>query len=484
MRPFEMLLTLACAAWLIRFAAVTRPESPCWSVGLQILLGTALAVQVLLEGWRAQMFPVYAVAILAASGAPAALFSTATLRLCFAAAGLVATAASISSAMVFQQLTLPRPSGTSLVGVTTLGPVTRAEPSPRPSDGESLPPPLVRLWYPAAPRPLAQRVREFLKARLEHSLKSTDTVPAAADVAVEPGSAKFPVLAYFGGWPEDSVQNRSLICELVSRGFVVASFQYPAELAGMSPADLKIQQRQLARPMLYYTSEAAFRHTVDLDNERARAYARDASATLDELAALNTSDSDRRFPHRLNLEQAGILGFSFGGAVAAQATHMDPRFKAAVNLDGRHWAEALQEGVAVPYMFVGEELLMPTPAMLTSTDPATRYEAIMDQIDYTQLAKNLRANGGIQVTIEGMAHLNFMDDVLRSPLRRFSGGGVIDAQRGLLIVNSLVVEFFGQQLAQRPAPLLAANTQPFPEARAEYWPAPPAASAHLPRADP
>jgi dienelactone hydrolase len=113
------------------------------------------------------------------------------------------------------------------------------------------------------------------------------------------------------------------------------------------------------------------------------AYARDASAGLDRLAALHNGDSDRRFAHRLNLEQTGILGYSFGGAVAAQATRMDPRLEAAVNLDGRHWAEALQQGVAVPYMFVGEELLMPTQAMLASTDPAIRYEAIMDQIDYT-----------------------------------------------------------------------------------------------------
>ena len=104
----------------------------------------------------------------------------------------------------------------------------------------------------------------------------------------------------------NSLQNRSLICELVSRGFVVASFQYPGEL--------------VARPMLYYSSEADFRHSVDLDDARARAYARDASAALDRLAVLNKGESDGRFAHRLSLERTGILGYSFGGAVAAQAT--------------------------------------------------------------------------------------------------------------------------------------------------------------------
>jgi dienelactone hydrolase len=457
MRPFETLLLLACAAWLIQFASVARPDSGSWSVTLQILLGLLLVLQVLLEGWRWQMFPLYAVTILVASGLAPALFASTALRLCFAVAGLGAGGASIGAALIFQHLAVPRPSGPSVIGVTTLRTITRSEPTQRGPDEEFVAAPLVQLWYPAAPQPWAPRLRHFLQARLAAHLKRTDWVPAALDVPPEPGTARWPVLVYFGGWPEDSLQNRSLICELVSRGFAVASLYYP---------------EQPWRPLLEYSSDAAFKRTVELDHQRARTFARDASATLDELARLDQGVPDRRFAHRLSLQQAGILGYSFGGAVAAQATRMDPRFKVAVNLDGRHWAEALQSGVPVPYMFVGEELLMPTAAMLTSPDPGTRYEAQMDQIDYTQLAANLRANGGIQVTIDGTEHLNFSDDVLRSPLRRFSGGGAIDAQRGLLIVNSLVVEFLGQHLAQRPAPRLTANPRPFPEARADYWPTP------------
>src|SRR6266850_4305095 len=104
MRPFVILLTLACTAWLIRFAAVTRPESAWWSLSLQILVGMLLVLQVLLEGWRAHMFPLYAVAILAASGAPVALCSNATVRSCCTAVGLVMVAASIFGAIILQHL--------------------------------------------------------------------------------------------------------------------------------------------------------------------------------------------------------------------------------------------------------------------------------------------------------------------------------------------------------------------------------------------
>jgi dienelactone hydrolase len=456
MRPFETLLMLACAAWLIQFASVVRPENGSWSVTLQILLGLLLVLQVLLEGWRWQMFPLYVVTILAASGLAPALLASNALRLCFTVAGLGAAAASVAAALIFQHLLIPSPAGPSLVGVTSLRPITRSGPTQPGRDPEFVSAPRVQLWYPAAPRSLGQRVHDFLQARLTARLKRTDSVPAALEAAPEPGIVRWPVVVYFGGWPEDSLQNRSLICELVSRGFAVASLYYP---------------NQPSRPLLEYSSDAAFKRTVELDHARVRTFARDASATLDELTRLDHGGPDRRFAHRLRLQPAGILGYSFGGAVAAQATRMDPRFQAAVNLDGRHWAEGLQSGVSVAYLFVGEELLMPTAAMLTSSDPETRYEAQMDQVDYTRLAANLRANGGIQVTIDGTEHLNFSDDVLRSPLRRFNGGGAIDARRGLLIVNTLVVEFFGQHLAQRPAPRLTANPRPFPEARADYWPA-------------
>jgi dienelactone hydrolase len=454
MRPFETLLLLACVAWFIQFASVARADNSSWSASLQFLLGLLLVLQVLLEGWRWQIFPLYAVTILGASGLAPVLFASNALRLLFTAAGLGAAAASLGAALIFQHLEIFRPSGPSLVGITTLRAVTREPRSRVRPDEEFVSAPLVQLWYPAAPRPIQRRVGEFLQARLAARLKRTDSVPGALDAPPEPGTTQWPVVVYFGGWPEDSLQNRSVICELVSRGFAVASLYYP---------------QQPGRPMLEYTSDAAFKHTVELDDARVRTFARDASATLDALARLDEGNTDRRFVHRLNLQRTGILGYSFGGAVAAQAPLMDPRFQAAVNLDGRHWAEALRSGVRVAYLYVGEELLMPTAAMLSSPDPATRYEAQMDQADYTNLAANLRANGGIQVTIEGMEHPNFSDDVLRSPLRRLSGGGAINARRGLLIVNSLVAEFFGQQLAQRPARLLAGNPRPFPEARADYW---------------
>jgi len=78
---------------------------------LQVLLGVLLVLQVLLEGWRWHLFPLYAVTIMAAAGLAPALLASNALRLCFTAAGLGAAGASIGAALIFQHLTsdkLPR----------------------------------------------------------------------------------------------------------------------------------------------------------------------------------------------------------------------------------------------------------------------------------------------------------------------------------------------------------------------------------------
>jgi pimeloyl-ACP methyl ester carboxylesterase len=164
------------------------------------------------------------------------------------------------------------------------------------------------------------------------------------------------------------------------------------------------------------------------------------------------------------------VGYSFGGAVAAEARSLDPRIKAAVNIDGRHWGVALEDGVPPPYLVIGEILEMPSAAALHAASPEIRYEAMLDQIDYSNLARHLRARGGMQVSITGATHPNLSDDALRSPIRRIGGGGRIDARRSLCILNTYVLAFFDQALHSRPSALLATANSPYPEVRLDIYP--------------
>jgi dienelactone hydrolase len=450
MRLLELILLLACAAFGIRSATLGRSSSISWIHGMQMLLAVVLIAQIVVEGWRWQMLPAYAATLLVAA-TPSVIGLNALPLFCSAAASYGLLAVSVLSCLVFPFVQTPAPHGPFTVGLTTI-PVTVQRP-PDTGSHELQAQPRVQLWYPAQAQGQTGLISRFA-ARTAAQFRAVPAAPASLDAPVAQAGKTFPLVIYFDGWPEDKTQNITLIRELASRGFAVAAVTYPG----------------IDRPMVDYSSEAGFEHSVQLDHARARLHAGDAIAVLDMLSTL-AGEPGNRFAQRLDTQHAAMLGFSFGGAVAAEASRLDPRIQAAVNLDGRHWGDALERGVAKPYLFICEELVMPTEADLASADPMTRYEARLDRVDFSQLDANLQARGGVRVTIVGTAHLNFTDIPLRSPLRRFNGGGSIDARRAREIINTYVVEFFSRYVVpgRRPPPLESAWPH-FPEVRLESWP--------------
>ncbi|MFL6604093.1 MAG: hypothetical protein ACJ8R9_22575 [Steroidobacteraceae bacterium] len=464
MRILELILTLAVAACGIRLAGLGRAAGLQWVHGMQLLLAAVLIVQVLIEGWRWQMFPAYAAALVVIA-TPSLLGSSAQTLFWSTSASVALLALAVASCLLLPFVALESAHGPFAIGVTTL-PVSVSRP---PDVGPELKAtPLVRLWYPAEAPGRRERLNTIVQQRIAARLRALPPAPAVPDAPVARTTTKFPVVIYFDGWPEDKVQNIALIRELASRGFAVASLQYLPATADASAAQMRAQ---LAREMVEYTSAAAFEHSVQLDHSRARTHARDAIAVLDALAAFD-AQAGSRFAGRLGAQRAGTLGFSYGGAIAAEASRLDPRIRAVINMDGRHWGDTLHEGVERPYMFICEELQMPTAAALSSPDPMTRYEARLDQVDYSRLAANLQALGGIRVTITGMAHMNFTDVPLRSPLRRLSFGGAIDPHRAQQIIQTYVLEFFSRYLTAARPPALDSPLPQFPEVRVQSWPAP------------
>jgi dienelactone hydrolase len=469
MRLLELILALTVAACGIRLAGLGRAAGMQWIHGMQLLLAAVWVAQVLVEGWRWQMFPAYTAALVVA-GTPSLLGLSAQTLFWSTTASVGLVAVSVMSCLLLPFVE-PQPAhGAFAVGVTTIA-VSVSRPPDVGAD-ELKAAPLVRLWYPAEAPGRWPGFPTLVKQRIAARLRAMPTAPAAPDAPVARNAAKFPVIVYFDGWPEDKIQNIALILELASRGFAVAAVQYPVKLPGTSDASDAQMRAQLAREMVEYSSDAAFERSVQLNHSRARAHARDAIAVLDAL-----TKTGNPVAQRLDTQRAGTLGFSFGGAIAAEASRLDPRIKAAINMDGRHWGDALDQGVERPYMFICEELAMPTAADLSSANPMIRYEAQLDQADYSQLAANLQARGGVRVTIAGMAHMNFTDFPLRSALRRLSAGGTIDARRAQGIIQTYVIEFFSRYLAGAQPPAPDSPWPQFPQVRVQSWPAPKAAAA-------
>lgn len=275
-----------------------------------------------------------------------------------------------------------------------------------------------------------------------------------------------PVLVYFPSWTGTEIENGFLIRDLVSHGFVVATLRYPtAREIAAAPEE----RRGEPPDAMVFSSQEAFDRTLSVGDAKVRARARDAAALLNRLERLDREPTGA-LAGRFDLDRIGIWGFSLGGAAAAEAAWLDPRFKAVVNLDGWLFADVAQHGVAQSYLFMSDATPLPQPAELTSPDPVVRYTAILDQGDYDREIAGLKRHGGYMLTIDGTAHINFADAAARSRFRRLTGGGPLNAIRALTIVATYLRGFFETQLLGTPSSLFTDAPPPFAEAHLQAWP--------------
>ncbi len=301
---------------------------------------------------------------------------------------------------------------------------------PAPEDGR--PTPATRLWYPLPPT-----ARE-----------------------------RFPVILYFSGWAGTRMENARAVRELASHGFAVISVLYPHRHPGTSDAEHRRQIAELERPM-DFSSEAASRASIELATHRARARARDASMVIDALTDINALDGSR-FARRFDLDRVGVFGYSFGGAVAAQAAWLDRRVKAAANLDGWHFAEVSEQGVDRPYLLLSDDTPLPSPADLISADPRRRAVAALTDLDYRRALQNLQRHGGCYFVVTDTGHGDFIDPTLRSRVKnllRLRRTRLDSLQR----INACLAEFFAQFLLDRPSDLFADDGRSLPEIRRQMW---------------
>jgi dienelactone hydrolase len=302
------------------------------------------------------------------------------------------------------------------------------------SANEAHPAPIVGLWYPAST-----------------------------------GQSRLPVLLYFSGWPGTTIDNSTLIHALAARGFAVASVTYPARLPGPDPAIYNRQLAELIRPMSF-ASEADFDETLRRADARVRARAQDAVLVLDMLARLDVCEPANPLARRLDTDRAGIFGFSLGGAVAAQASRLDRRFQAVINMDGWHFADAAKYGVDRPYLWMSDDTPLPAPTDLVARDPSRRYTAILNQRDHDSAMTNIRRLGGIVMTVSGTRHADFSDQSGQS-LRRLADLRLMAPRRVQQIVADYATAFFEATLAGRPpAAIIAGDSPAYPEVHLDIEP--------------
>jgi dienelactone hydrolase len=380
--------------------------------------------------------------------------------------GLLLTTAGFT--YLLPMFALPKPTGLYVTG-TRIEPMvdpvrteTHVAGSARPREI------VVQIWYPATPQ--HEHLASYRRRRETTLLSSYMAVlktHSYRNAAVATTGAPFPVLLFNPAWGGQRTQNTYQAEDLASHGFIVVAIDHTYNSRPIAFPDGRVLW---SRDLHDITD---FQHTtlaqqIAIGNTEVRIEAGDDALVLNTLSAANLDPGSPWFG-RVDANDAGAFGHSFGGAAAAQICYQDPRVKAALNEDGWMFGDVSVHGLDKPYMFMDDDTPPVSAAQLHSADVQTRRESTLDIVDLENFQKTMHSFGGYYVLILGSKHFNFADRSLYSPIRRWTDSGSVSPQFAHQVVEAYTLQFFSHYLLQEPAPLLAENHSPYKGVQFENW---------------
>ena len=375
---------------------------------------------------------------------------------------------------------LPAPTGRHWVGRASFDLVdpNRVEVySSNPQDRREL---VVWAWYPATPRPGAERAAYLPEAWAPTGqLLGLDAAGlrshAVADAAVADEQSSYPVLVQSqSGFPP--LLLAATAEELASNGYVVVGVNHTYESAvtvfadgravPMSPAAVAglLGPQTETRP---YQEQFAQRAAV-CDYKAA-----DLASVADQLEQL-PADAAGLLGGRLDLDRLGGFGHSFGGNAALQWCRDDRRCRAAANLDGALWTEVGRVGLERPVLQVLAEHpeFAPSGAEAVAAGVASDAEAFdAEKAIAFGGWRTVQQQGrpGYTVQVKGAGHLSFLDVGLlavrgEGPVKAMLAATSIEPRRMWRITCDLLLAFFATHLGEAATqPLLQGPSGDYPE---------------------
>jgi predicted dienelactone hydrolase len=380
---------------------------------------------------------------------------------------------------------LPVPSGRDPIATTTwhLTDTARGESFAEPGVSREVE---VHAWYPAAARrrgDLAPYLRDGLpEARAFATLlRSPDAYDGLADVrthaemngALQPGTAKFPLLVFSHGYTAVSSAYTALLEDLASHGYVVLSIVHPYEAAAATLSDRRVVSlldesgapRKGIRDVLEEwaredeTIAAVTRAADEAERLRllraylsglhhtelaVRRWVDDTKLVLDRLNTMPRTAVAGQLGARVDMNRVGMFGHSMGGVVTGQFCVEDRRCRAGLNLDGiPQYGTMIDKPFQRPFLMV--------------------YSARPGRAGASDAIYQRAASPYYRVDVRETLHLEFSDmPFWGGPLRERGAFGAIAPARASEITAAIVRAFFDQTLLGKLAPLLTGQS-PFPE---------------------
>jgi hypothetical protein len=359
--------------------------------------------------------------------------------------------------------------------------------STNPADRRHL---IAQVWYPVKGNLSSARApyvddAEAMSAGLTQALSSSGLVKlpsfffdyftyvrthAIPSAPVANDKASFPVLIYVAGLDGFRQASMFQVENLVSNGYVVVGLDQPYTAAAVTFPNgqvikglAKAQVQPLIDQSISPVANAPKLNGQPLTNGIVPYLAQDITFTLDQLAALNSSDPKAILTSHLDLKHVGVFGMSLGAMVAGEACHEDSGFSACLMIDAAMPADVVRSGLQQPGMWLtrpARDMRLERARSGGWSEKDIRQTLSTMQAVYTRS----KPGGSYYVSVLGMFHLNFTDTPYYSPFASQLGAtGPIDGQRGFDIVNAYSLAFFDSSLKDRQSPLLTGFSKQYSE---------------------
>jgi len=322
---------------------------------------------------------------------------------------------------------------------------------------------LTEVWYPAADE-AAELPRDVLRnffgqwdeEVLERLAQEGATPEELANFDRETGSARdaplhpvdgpFPIILFSHGLGGIRFQSYTLSEYIASHGFYVVAPDHTGSCLAAALPDGVVEFREDLVP-------------ISFDQRK-----HDLSFLIDVFAGLNAFDPDGFFTGRIDIEQVGTLGHSFGGTCAVEVAKDDNRVRAAVNM-ASFMFPWLPEGFDASTMF-----------MIALED-----DSMGDMIFFMRWGYDMAVPPKFKLEFFDSGHFTFTDvcDLIPSLMGDGDGCGMgerratgepfefVGHDEAFAVIDSYVTAFFGYNLRSETHMLEFLLENRFPD-RIEY----------------
>ncbi|AJS58588.1 alpha/beta hydrolase family protein [Paenibacillus sp. IHBB 10380] len=463
MRFFEMLLivfNIFLFGWFI-FAKNKSQRQLLIGFGISAIITLLHGV---IEGMRWQMIPAYTMTVVPLVILASRLKSkpekrvankaSSVKRITLTALAVIYSSVAVALPLILPVFTFEKPTGSYKIGTVTYDwrDNQREETlTPESGDKREL---MVQIWYPADATAEGEGVKYHSNADVfAKAYGSMMNLPkflfttfgyvkthAIENARISNQESTYSVLIFSHGFSGHKNQNTFQIQQLVSHGYIVVGIDHTYNSMVSVFPDGRVAN------LISDDSDS-----VAQLNQTNEIWVEDAKFVLDQVEKLAKADPDHRFTGRMDMQNIGMFGHSFGGAATTQMVMADSRIKAAINMDG------------VPYgkrsISVGG---LKKPFMMMTADEGTDNSDFGGFIE-TIMTKNNDAahNKNYWMKFKNMMHYGFSDSYLFSPLyEKMEGVDIREAHR---LINDYSLDFFNHYLKQQPFKLLEQNIGDHPK---------------------